>query len=430
MRFFFTRFRAQGGRKILRFPRLHWWQLGLFFVVMGPGIITGVVDNDIGGIATYSSAGASYGYKLLWVLLLSTIALAIIQEMNARMGAVTGKGLASLIRENFGIRIAFYSLIALLVANVGNIIAEFAGIAAGGEIFGIPRIVSIPIAILLVTYIALYSNYHRVERILLIFCLFYLAYIFAGFIAKPDWALALNSAVRPSINLKDVGLVTMAITIIGTTIAPWMQFYQQASVAEKKILLKDYQYEKWDTYIGSFLTNFVAFFIIVATAATLYKNGIVIETAGDAAKALIPLAGRFAGSLFAFGLINAGLMSAIVLPASTAYSLSEGFGWDAGIDKKFNQAPRFYIILVTLIVFGGLSILWSKVDLIKIMLWSQTINGILLPVILILMLKIINSKSIMGKHTNTKFQNIVTIATAAGVIILTAALVIFTILPK
>lgn len=398
----------------------------MFFVVMGPGIITGVVDNDIGGIATYSSAGASYGYQLLWVLALSTISLAIIQEINARMGAVTGKGLAALIRENFGIRITFYSLIALLIANVGNIIAEFAGIAAGGEIFGIPRLVSIPIAIIVIIYIALYSNYHKVERILLVFCLFYIAYVLAGFLAKPDWEVAFNSIIRPSMDLKDIGLVTMAITIIGTTIAPWMQFYQQSSVAEKRILLKDYKYEKWDTYAGSFLTNFVAFFIVVATAATLFKNGVVINSAGDAAQALIPIAGRFAGGLFAIGLINAGLMSAIVLPASTAYSLSEGFGWNAGIDKKFKEAPRFYIMLVSLIVIGGGAILWSKIDLIKIMLWSQTINGILLPVILILMLIIVNNKSVMGKHVNTKFQNIITIATAAGVITLTAALVIFT----
>jgi len=397
---------------------------------MGPGIITGVVDNDIGGIATYSSAGASYGYKLIWVVLFATIPLAIIQEMNARMGAVTGKGLASLIRESFGLRITFYALIALLLANIANIIAEFAGIAAGGEIFGISRWVLVPIAAVIVSYVVLAGSYRKVERILLIFCLFYIAYIFAGIWAHPDWTQAARGALVPSIDLKNVGMVTMAITIIGTTIAPWMQFYQQAAVAEKKIPLTSYKYERWDTYIGAFLTELIAFFIILATAATLYKNGVVIETAGDAAKALVPIAGKFAGGLFALGLINAGLMAAVILPTSTAYSLAEGFGWSSGMDKGFKGAPEFYIMLVGLIVLSSAIVLIPKLNLIKIMLFSQTVNGILLPVILILMLIIVNNKKVMGKHTNTKIQNIITITTTAGVILLTLSLVIFTILGK
>jgi len=429
MRFFFTRFRPLDKIKPY-IPKPGLWKLGLFFVIMGPGIITGVVDNDIGGIATYSSAGASYGYELIWVVLFATVPLAIIQEMNARMGAVTGKGLAALIRESFGLKITFYALIALLLANISNIIAEFAGIAAGGEIFGISRWILVPIAAVLVSYVVLAGSYRKVEKILLIFCLFYIAYILAGFLAKPDWIEAARGAVVPSIDLTNVGMVTMAITIIGTTIAPWMQFYQQAAVAEKKIPLKDYNYEKWDTYIGAFLTEFVAFFIVLATAATLYKNGIVIETAGDAAKSLIPLAGKFAGAFFAFGLINAGFMAAAVLPASTAYSLAEGFGWNSGMDKGFKGAPRFYLMLVGLIVFSAAAVMTPKLNLIKIMIFSQTVNGLLLPVILILMLIIVNDKKVMGKHTNTKTQNIITIATVAGVIILTISLVLFTIIGR
>jgi len=429
MRFFLARFKLQDKFKKIRVTP-SWFRLGLFLIVLGPGIITGAVDNDIGGIATYSSAGASYGYQLLWVVALATIPLAVIQEMNARMGAVTGKGLAALIRENFGLRITMYSLIALFLANFANIIAEFAGIAAGGEIFGISKFISIPVAVILLTYFILKNSSHKIEKILLVFCLFYIAYIVTGFLAHPDWHSALSGTIVPSLDLQDIGLVTMAITVIGTTIAPWMQFYQQAAVAEKKIRIKDYRYEVWDTYAGALITEVVAFFIVLATAATLYKNGIVIETAADAARALVPLAGRFAGELFAFGLVSAGFMAALVLPISTAFSISEGFGWSAGLDRKFKDAKQFYTLLLASIVLGAGIILLPNLNLIKIMLFSQTINGILLPVVLILMLVIVNKESVMGTHTNTKAQNIITIATASGVILLTLSLIAFTFLGK
>lgn len=429
MRFFVARFNLIDKFKKIKITP-SWFQLGLFLIVLGPGIITGAVDNDIGGIATYSSAGASYGYKLLWVVALATIPLAVIQEMNARMGAVTGKGLSALIRENFGLRITFYSLIALLFANFANIIAEFAGIAAGGEIFGISKFISIPIVVVLLIYFILKNSSHKAEKILLIFCLFYIAYIVTGFLAHPDWHSAVSGALIPTLDITDVGMVTMAITVIGTTIAPWMQFYQQATVAEKKIRIKDYRYEVWDTYAGALITEIVAFFIVLATAATLYKNGIIIETAADAARALVPLAGRFAGQLFAFGLISAGLMAAMVLPISTAFSISEGFGWDAGLDKKFKDAKQFYILLIASIVLGAGIVLLPDLNLIKIMLFSQTINGILLPVILILMLIIVNKESVMGSHTNTKAQNIITIFTTSAIIILTLSLILFTFLGK
>ncbi len=429
MRFFLARFKLRDKLKTVRItPR--WFHLGLFLIVLGPGIITGAVDNDIGGIATYSSAGASYGYTLLWVVVLAIIPLAVIQEMNARMGAVTGKGLAALIRENFGLKITSYALIALLIANFANIIAEFAGIAAGGEIFGISKFITVPIAVILLIFLILKNSSRKVEKILLLFCLFYISYVVTGFLAHPDWHSALVGTIMPTINLKDVGLVTMIVTIIGTTIAPWMQFYQQSAVAEKKILIKEYRYEVWDTYAGVLITEFVAFFIVLATAATLYKNGIVIETAADAARALIPLAGRFAGTLFAFGLVSAGFMAAMVLPISTAFSISEGFGWGAGLNKKFHEAKQFYIILISLIVISAAVILLPNLNLIKIMLFSQTINGMLLPVILILMLIIINRESVMGSHVNTKTQNVITVITTTGVIILTVSLILFTFLGK
>jgi len=427
VKFFFSRVRTKG----LKVPSLKgtWWKLGLFVAVMGPGIITGNVDNDIGGIATYSSAGASYGFKLLWILLLSTFSLAIVQEMTARLGTITGKGLGALIRENFGFRITFYVLLALLLTNFANTISEFAGIAAGTEIFGISRFWSVPIAALFIWFFSTRGNYRTIEKLLLIFCLFYVAYIFAGFLAKPVWSDVITSTLIPSFDLKDIGLVTMTITIIGTTIAPWMQFYQQSTVAEKHILIKQYKYEKLDTYLGSFLTNFVAFFIIVATGATLYKNGIRVTEASDAARALVPFAGKFASSLFAIGLINAGVMAGFVLPISTAYSISEGFGWQNGMGKKFKEAPRFYALFTILVFVSALVILFTKLNLIKVMLFSQTLNGILLPVILFFMLKLINDESIMGSHINTKYQNFVTIITIVSVSFLTILMLLLTFWP-
>lgn len=428
MKFFVTRVTA----KKFKIPPLgpHWWKLGLFFAVMGPGIITGNVDNDIGGIATYSSAGASYGFKLLWVLLLSTFSLAIVQEMTARLGSVTGKGLAALIRENFGFKITFYVLLAVLITNFANIISEFAGIAAGTEIFGLSRYISVPLAALFIWLFSIRGNYRTIEKILLLFCLFYISYIFAGYLAKPEWTLVAKNTFIPSFDLKDLGMITMTVTMIGTTIAPWMQFYQQSTVAEKHILIKNYQYEKWDTYIGSFLTNFVAFFIIVATGATLFINNIRVDQAADAAKALAPFAGEFASKLFAFGLINAGVMAGFVLPISTSYSIAEGFGWNGGIGKKIKEAPKFYL-LFTLLVFGGAAIiLFTKINLLRVMLFSQTLNGVLLPVILFYMLKLINDESIMGKHVNTKGQNLATVITIVAVTFLIVLMLLLTFLPQ
>ncbi|MCX6809958.1 MAG: Nramp family divalent metal transporter [Candidatus Berkelbacteria bacterium] len=429
MRFFLARFKNLEGLK----PKLanpHLFNFGFLLMIMGPGIITGVIDSDSGSIATYSSVGASYGYALLWVIVLTTIPLAIIQEMTTRMGAVTGRGLASLIRENFGIRITFYSLIALVLVNIANIVADFAGIAAGGEIFGISRFILLPTAVIVILYLVLAKNYRKIEKILLIFCLFYIAYIVAGILAHPNWTQALHGVILPSINLKDSIVITAVLALIGTTIAPWMPFYQQSAVAEKKIALSNYKYERIDTYTGSVMTQAIAFFIVLATAATLFKNGIVVNSASDAANALVPLVGKFAGALFALGIINAGFTAAIVLPTSTAYSLAEGFGWNSGMNKKFKEAPRFYAILIGTVIVSAITVLFLKVNLIKIMIFSQAINGFLLPVILILMLTIANNKKIMGKHVNTRVQNIIGILTICALVLLTISLIYFAIFGK
>lgn len=400
-----------------------------FLAIVGPGIITANVDNDVGGIATYSMAGASYGYELLWLLFVITIALAVIQEMVCRMGVVTKKGLAALIRENFGFKITFYAMVVLIIANLGNTIAEFAGIAAGTEIFGISRYISVPVAAFLVWIVVILGSYKYVEKVLLVFCVIYVTYIISGIMIHPDWGMVIKETVTPHIELNS-GFLILAVATIGTTIAPWMQFFQQSIVAEKSIKIKDYKYARLDTYIGAFLTDFVAFFIVVACAGTLFKAGIQIQTASDAAQALQPLAGKYAAGLFAIGLINAGVMAAMVLPVSTAYAVSEGFGWESAIGRKFKQAPRFFILYTLFIIIGAGTILFTKISLIKVMLFSQAANGVLLPAILILMLMLCNNPKVMGKHVNTPTFNVIAWATVVITIILTILLLISTLFPN
>ena len=401
-----------------------------FLAIVGPGIITANVDNDVGGIATYSIAGANYGYSLIWLLVIITVALAVVQEMVARMGVVTGKGLAALIRENFGFKITFYAMIVLIIANLANTVAEFAGVAAGGEMFGISRYISVPIVAIVVWIMVMMGSYKYIEKILLFFCLIYVTYIISGILVHPDWGQIVHEAVAPKITWSS-GFLIVAIATIGTTIAPWMQFFQQSLIAEKKIKIKDFKYESIDTYIGAFMTDFVAFFIIVACAATIFKTGSGdnIQSAGDAAKALQPF-GKYAAGLFAIGLINAGVMAAMVLPVSTAYAVSEGFGWESAIGRKFKDAPRFFILFTLFIVIGAGAILFTKINLIKVMLFSQTANGILLPVILILMLILCNNPKVMGKHVNSRGFNIVAWLTVIVTIILTLMLLVATIFPS
>ena len=398
-----------------------WVKLLLFLSVMGPGIITANVDNDAGGITTYSVAGAHFGYSLIWSFVPIIIALVIIQEMCSRMAVVTGKGLADLIREEFGVRVTFYAMIVLIFSNLFNTISEFAGIAASAELFGISKYLLVPICALLVWWLIVKGTYKSVEKVFLAACVFYLAYVFSGFLSKPNWNEVVNSSIRPVFQYNKAYLL-MLTGVIGTTIAPWMQFYQQSSVVEKGIKLKDYKYSRLDVIIGAFVVNIIAIFIVIVCANTLFKNGIRIETAKDAALALKPLAGRHCFYLFAFGLLNASVFSACILPLSTAYSVCEGMGWEVGVNRRFRQAPQFYTLYTAIIIIGASIILFPNVKLIPIMLISQASNGILLPFVLIFMLLLVNNKRLMGTHTNSKIYNFITILVIVAMIGLSIAL--------
>ena len=402
--------------------------LPIMLAVLGPGIITGNVDNDAGGITTYSVIGARFGYSMLWMLLLITFTLAMIQEMSARMGVVTGKGLADLIRERFGIRLTMVVMVLLVFTNLANTMGEFAGVAGASSILGLNRFIVIPAVAFSVWLLVVKGSYRAVEKVLLVFCVLYLTYVISAFMAHPNWGVVAKSAVVPTFQMNPE-FISLFIATIGTTIAPWMQFYQQSSVAEKAIDLKHYRYEVLDTYIGSFLTNFVSFFIVVACASTLFVAGVRVNTAAEAAGALAPLAGRYASILFAVGLINASIMAAGVLPLSTAYSVAEAFGWESGVGKSFHEAPLFYGLYTALIVLGAGTIMFvPESKLIGIMLFSQAANGVLLPLILVLMLKLINDKSLMGEYVNSRGKNVAVWAQAIVMIILAATLTAQTVL--
>jgi NRAMP (natural resistance-associated macrophage protein)-like metal ion transporter len=368
----------------------------LFFLsIIGPGIITANVDNDAGGIATYSVAGAQYGYSLLWSLIPMLVLLILIQEMVARLGVVTGKGLSDLIRERYGVKITFYTMLALLITNFGNITAEFAGLAASLEIFGVSRYISVPLGAAAVWYLVVWGNYRVVEKVFLFACTVYLSYVISGFMAEPPWGEVLVAMVKPTFHMES-SYIFMLMGLIGTTIAPWMQFYQQASIVEKEIHVKDYRYVWWDVVVGCIFAVVVVFFIMVCCAAMLHANGILVKSAEDAAVALAPLAGKYASILFAIGLANASLFAASILPLSTAYSICEGMGWEAGVSKDFRDAPEFMALYTGLIIAGAGLILIPGAPLIGIMLVSQVINGILLPFVLIIILLLVNNREIMG----------------------------------
>jgi NRAMP (natural resistance-associated macrophage protein)-like metal ion transporter len=404
-------------------------QIILLLSVIGPGIITAAVDNDPGGITTYSVAGSHYGYLLLWTIIPIIIALILIQEMAARMGIVTGKGLADLIRENFGLRATFYVMLILVVVNFGNVLSEFAGIAAAGEIFGIARYILVPICAIGIWLLVVYGNYKVVERVFLIASIVYVSYIISGILARPPWGNVVVQLVTPHMVWKaDYFIIIMGL--IGTTIAPWMMFYLQSSIVEKGLKTSDLKYSKVDVISGSVVTGIVAFFIIVACAITLYANNIPVNTAEEAARALFPLAGVYAAALFAFGLFNAGVFSAAILPLSTAYSVCEGLGWESGVNKRFKEAPQFYFLITFLIAVGAGIILLPNMPLIKIMLISQVLNGILLPIILVYMLRLSSNKKLMGEHSNSKAFNIFTWGICILIIILTFFLTISYIFPS
>jgi NRAMP (natural resistance-associated macrophage protein)-like metal ion transporter len=410
------------------FKKLSRRNILMFLAVLGPGIITANVDNDAGGITTYSLAGAQYGYSLLWMLIPTTISLVVVQEMCARMGAVTGKGLSDLIRESFGLRTTFYIMIALFLTNLGNTISEFAGIAAGMEIFGISKFVSVPLAAGLVWLLIVKGSYRIVERVFLVACVVYLSYPLAALSADVDWGEVARASVTPSFPA-DGGYVAMMIALVGTTIAPWMQFYQQAAVVEKGITADKYGYTRLDVIIGCVFAVLVALFIVVACAASIHRQGLPVETAADAAMALRPLVGKYASWLFGVGLINASLFAAGVLPLSTAYYICEAMGWELGIDKDFRKAPEFFWLFTISITVGALTILVPGMPLLGVMYISQVVNGVMLPFVLIFMLLLINDKRLMGKYVNGPIFNTVAWVTVFALIILTGLMTLDTVWP-
>jgi len=400
----------------------------MFLAILGPGIITANVDNDAGGITTYSLAGARYGYTLLWMLIPTAVSLVVVQEMCARMGAVTGKGLSDLIRESFGLRITFYIMIALFLTNLGNTVSEFAGIAAGMELFGVSKYVSVPIASLVVWLLIVKGSYRIVERVFLVACVVYLAYPLAAFYADVSWGEVAWATITPTFQF-DGDYVAMMIGLVGTTIAPWMQFYQQAAVVEKGITAENYGYTRLDVLVGCVFAVAVALFIVVACAASIHVQGLTVETAADAARALSPLVGKYASWLFAVGLINASLFAAGVLPLSTAYYICEAMGWELGIDKDFRKAPEFFWLFTISIAIGALTILVPGMPLLAVMYVSQVVNGVVLPFVLILMLLLINDKRLMGAYVNGPAFNAVAWVTVVVLIGLTALMTLDTVWP-
>lgn len=414
----------------IRFRR---WRLNflIFLTVLGPGIVTANVDNDAGGIYTYSVAGAKFGFHLLWTLIPITVALIVVQEMVARMGVVTGKGLADLIREEYGFRTTFFLMIALLAADLGNTIAEFAGLASGMSVFGVSRHIAVPLGALLVWVLVVKGTYPVVEKVFLLACFFYISYLISGFLAHPNWKLAVITTAKPSLRF-DSSYLYMIIGLVGTTIAPWMQFYLQSAVVEKGVKLKNYLHSKWDVIIGCIITDVVAFFIIVACAATIYVSGHrQITDAGEAALALAPLAGKAASVLFAFGLCNASLFAACILPLATAYYVCEGLGLQSGINKRVHEAPAFYALYTGLIVLGALAVLLLRESKqVPIILLSQVVNGMILPFVLIFMLRLCNRKDLMGKHCNTPAFNLIAWITCVVMMLLTLLLAVSAFFPK
>ena len=408
----------------MRFLRPWKTRILLFFAVVGPGFITANVDNDAGGIWTYSSAGAQFGHLLLWTMIPITLALIVVQEMTARMGAVTGKGLSDLIREEFGFRITFFMMIGILITNFGNVVAEFAGIAGSLELFGLSKYYTVPISAVIVWLIVVKGQYKSVEKVFLAASFFYITYIVAGVLAKPAWGQALIATVKPPARAAwfQQGYVYMVIGLVGTTIAPWMQFYLQSSIVEKGVTKRQFKASQLDVITGCIFTDVVAWFIIVACAATLYAHGYRnVADAKDAAQALRPLAGDYAYILFSMGLFNASLFAASILPLSTAYTVCEGLGFESGVGLKFGEAPVFYWLYTILIAAGAGVILTPNLPLVKITILSQVVNGVVLPFVLIFMLLLINKKELMGEYVNSRLFNGIAWATTVIMIGLTIA---------
>ncbi|MGE5228263.1 MAG: Nramp family divalent metal transporter [Deltaproteobacteria bacterium] len=417
---------ARGTRHLIgRGPsgRIGRTRLMMVLAIVGPGLIAAASDNDAGGITTWSVIGSRWGYSLLWLLVLITPILAVTQEMGARMGAVTGKGLAALIREKFSLKVTAFAMVALLVANFGTTVAEFSGVAAAFSLAHVPAWLCVPPVALGVWLLVTRASFRKVERVFLVLTAVYAAYIVAGFLAKPDWPAALHGAVRPQATTSSLWLLTV-VAAIGTTITPWGQFFIQAYIVDKRVSIRQYATTRIEVFVGAVFTDAIDFFIVVACAATLWKSGIAVETAQEAARALEPVAGRAAEILFGFGLLNVSILGAAILPLTTAYAICEAFGFEGGLDKKFDEAPAFNGILTAFIVVPALVAVIPNLPLVKVMVLSQDVNGVLLPIILIYVLKIINDPYVMGDHVNGRGYNVVAWAFSVALIGLSVTLVL------
>lgn len=396
-----------------------------FLAVLGPGIIASSAGNDSGGISTYSVAGARYGYAMLWMMVLMTPSFVIVQEMAGRMGAVTGKGFAALIRERFGVRPTFVAMLMLLTSNAATTVAEFAGIAAALELFGVSRYVSVPVAAVVVWALVVRGSYRRVEKVLLALSAVFISYVIAAFMAQPSWAEVGRSLVTPRI-VPTQAFIALAIGLTGTTIAPWMQFFVQSNIVEKGTTVKEWAMARWDVIAGAISANLVAIFIIITTGTVLFPKHIAVESAKEAAAALAPLAGDYSTALFAIGLLGASILSAAVLPLTASYAICEAFGWEAGIDRDWGQAPIFNGLYTFVIFVTAAVIMVPNIGLIAIMLLSQVVNGVMLPFLLIFMMVIVNDRRVMGEHVNGRALNFVAWTTIVVVIGLTVALLAMT----
>jgi NRAMP (natural resistance-associated macrophage protein)-like metal ion transporter len=406
----------------------YWKNLLFFLSVMGPGIITANIDNDASGITTYSVAGARFGYALLWTLIPTTIALVVIQEMIARMGVITGKGLSDLIREHFGVKTAFFMMLGLFIANFGNTVANLAGWAASMEILGLSKFIMVPVGAITIWILVTRGSYRSVEKILLLACLIYFGYVISGLMARPEWGPVLKAAVVPRMQW-DSEYIMLSIAIIGTTITPWMQFYLQSSIAEKGIKKEQYKASRLDVIIGCSITDIISFFIIVTCGTLLFPHGIRVHEASEAALALKPLAGEYAYLIFSLSLANASLLGAIIVPLATAYYVCEAMGWEAGINKTFKEAPQFMWIYTMTIVLASFVIMIPGAPLVLLMVLSAVVNGLLLPFVLIYALLLVNNKKLMGEYTNSRTFNYISWATVVTIIVLTSFLVVSTLMP-
>lgn len=407
-----------------------WYKrLGIILAAMGPGIVAAAAGNDAGGISTYSTDGASFGYKTLWMIFLMTFSLVVVQEMAARMGTVTGKGFAALIREKFGVKPTIFAMTCLLLSNAATCVAEFAGIAAAFELFGISRYISVPVSAVIVWLLVTKGSYKYVEKVFLVLSGVFVTYIIATFLAKPDWGEVFKATFVPQIEL-NVNFVLLVVATVGTTIAPWMQFFTQSNIVDKGASVKDLFAQRVDAITGAVSANIVAWFIIVCTGATLFVHNISVDSAEAAASALAPFAGNYAAILFGVGLAGASMLSACVLPLTAAYAFTEAFGMERGIGRTIKEAPAFYAVFTAIIIFGALFILLPNAPLITIMVMSQAVNGILLPILMVFQVKIINDRRIMGTYTNSKVTNLLAWITIIVVTLLTAVLLVGTLLQK